>query len=72
VRVSVPISTAQRSTFIRAGPVKIAVDDNTKLTAADYRNNLYMQIQQIKREAKARAAKAVPAPAPAKGAASVP
>jgi len=54
------------------GPVKIAVDDNTKLTAADYRNNLYMQIQQIKREAKARAAKAVPAPAPAEGAASVP
>ena len=30
------------------GPVKIAVDDNTKLTAADYRNNLYKQIQQIK------------------------
>ena len=46
------------------GPVKIAVDDNTKLSAQDYRNNLYMQIQQIKREAKARAAKAA-APAPA-------
>ena len=46
------------------GPVKIAVDDNTKLSAQDYRNNLYMQIQQIKREANARAAKAA-APAPA-------
>ena len=54
------------------GPVKIAVDDNTKLTAADYRNNLYKQIQQIKREAKARQAKAAPAPAPAEGATSVP
>ena len=39
------------------------------LSAQDYRNNLYMQIQQIKREAKARAAKvAAPAPASAAGA----
>ena len=51
------------------GPVKIAVDDNTKLSAQDYRNNLYMQIQQIKREAKARAAKAAAAPAAVAGAA---
>jgi mitogen-activated protein kinase 15 len=50
------------------GPVKIAVDDNTKLSAQDYRNNLYMQIQQIKREAKARAAKAAAAPAAVAGA----
>ena len=36
------------------GPIKIVIDDNTKLTAQDYRNNLYMQISQIKKDARRR------------------
>ena len=36
------------------GAIKIVIDDNTKLTAQDYRNNLYMQISQIKKDARRR------------------
>lgn len=32
------------------GPITIAIDDNTKLTAADYRDALYKHVAQLKRE----------------------
>ena len=38
------------------GPIRIVVSDNTKLSAADYRNNLYTQITAIKKEKRLRTA----------------
>eukprot|EP00968_Pinguiococcus_pyrenoidosus_P028707 scaffold8060_cov391-Pinguiococcus_pyrenoidosus.AAC.1 len=35
-------------------PVHIPIDDNTKLTAADYRNRLYEEITERRREARRR------------------
>ena len=50
------------------GPVRIAVDDNTKLTASDYRQRLYQEIAARRKEARRRGqqkAQAAPVAAPA-------
>jgi mitogen-activated protein kinase 15 len=41
---------------IASRPVQIAIDDNTKYTADDYRQRLYTEIQQKKKNARRKAA----------------
>jgi mitogen-activated protein kinase 15 len=52
---------------IASRPVQIAIDDNTKYTADDYRQRLYTEIQQKKKNARRKAAEGGP---PAAGAAA--
>lgn len=42
------------------GSIQVAIDDNLKLSAQDYRANLYSEIQQMRKKRRAAAAAAAP------------